>query len=213
MSYFVSEWNLEWVTNNPEVWLNELYHQMNRIVPIQHWSRKFEYPWIYTKGKFRRGEWVLDAGGGSAPFQYFLRLTECQVINVDLEKEGAQADKVAYVQGDLKSLPFIDNIFDKVVCCSVLEHIVEPEKVVHELWRVLKPGGILVGSFDVADYYRWNHTIDYGVTSNLLKLFHCYLPSFPLKISKMKFPEIERKEDDLTEVELAVLCFSFTKPL
>ncbi len=213
MSYFVSKCHMDWVTDCPDMDRDELYHQMNRVIPIQHWSRKFEYPWIYSKGRFKRGEWVLDAGGGSAPLQLFLSLTACQVVNVDLEKVNPSAERIAYIQSNLKTLPFEDNVFDKVVCCSVLEHILEPEKVLHELWRVLKPGGILVGSFDVADYSRWNHTIDIAVAYSLLRLFKVTAPPTPLGISLMKFPEIERKENDPMEVELRVLCFSFTKPL
>jgi SAM-dependent methyltransferase len=43
--------------------------------------------------------------------------------------------------GDAALLPFIDAIFDSVVLQAVLEHVPEPERVIAESLRVLKPGG------------------------------------------------------------------------
>jgi SAM-dependent methyltransferase len=62
------------------------------------------------------------------------------------------ADYVAYCVergldaqvGWLEYLPFEDDEFDAVVCCDVLEHVLDPTVVVAELWRVLKPGGALI---------------------------------------------------------------------
>jgi SAM-dependent methyltransferase len=45
------------------------------------------------------------------------------------------------VVGDANYLPFADNTFDGVVCETLLEHVVEPERVIAEMFRVLKPGG------------------------------------------------------------------------
>lgn len=38
-------------------------------------------------------------------------------------------------------IEYDDNFFDTVICLGVLEHITNPEDVVHEAFRVLKPGG------------------------------------------------------------------------
>jgi SAM-dependent methyltransferase len=47
---------------------------------------------------------------------------------------------------DVHDLKFPDASFDIVVCTAVLEHVPWPQKAVHELGRVLRPGGlILVG--------------------------------------------------------------------
>jgi ubiquinone/menaquinone biosynthesis C-methylase UbiE len=47
---------------------------------------------------------------------------------------------------DVKALPFADHFFDLVICCEVLEHIVEDQNAARELIRVLKPGHHLVVS-------------------------------------------------------------------
>ena len=41
-------------------------------------------------------------------------------------------------------LPWPENTFDCVVCCEVIEHIVDTDRLLSELKRVLKPGGVLV---------------------------------------------------------------------
>jgi 2-polyprenyl-6-hydroxyphenyl methylase/3-demethylubiquinone-9 3-methyltransferase len=48
------------------------------------------------------------------------------------------------VVGDVADLPFDNADFDYVVCTEVIEHIVEPQRALRELARVLRPGGMLV---------------------------------------------------------------------
>ena len=40
-------------------------------------------------------------------------------------------------------LPFLEGIYDAVICSEVLEHVDSPKESIKELIRVLKPGGIL----------------------------------------------------------------------
>jgi SAM-dependent methyltransferase len=44
---------------------------------------------------------------------------------------------------DGHDLPFVDECFDAVVAIAVLEHVVDPPRVVEEMTRVLKMGGIV----------------------------------------------------------------------
>jgi SAM-dependent methyltransferase len=46
-----------------------------------------------------------------------------------------------HVFGDAARLPFHDRCFDGVICLEVLEHVRDPEKVLAEIARVLRPGG------------------------------------------------------------------------
>lgn len=53
-------------------------------------------------------------------------------------------------QGSLEAIPFGDAAFDLVLCSQVIEHVVDTERAVAELGRVLRPGGRLVVSTDNA---------------------------------------------------------------
>jgi len=63
------------------------------------------------------------------------------------------------VKGDLLALPFPDNAFDGVVLTEVLEHCINPPAAVGEVFRVLRPGGLLL----VTSPFLWpdHRTEDY----------------------------------------------------
>lgn len=48
---------------------------------------------------------------------------------------------IADVKADICNLPFNDNEFDVILCNHVLEHILDDETAMKELYRVLKPNG------------------------------------------------------------------------
>lgn len=81
-----------------------------------------------------------------------------RVVNVDL----TPYDEVDVVS-DLLPLPFASDSIDGVFSISVLEHVPDPEGVIREVHRVLKPGGwvytdvpFVVGYHaSPRDYHRW----------------------------------------------------------
>jgi SAM-dependent methyltransferase len=78
------------------------------------------------------------------------------VVGVDVDREAlAEAAKLGIETrwADVEQpLEFADSSFDVVVAGELLEHLRDPEAVVAESLRVLKPGGRLVGS--VPNAYR-----------------------------------------------------------
>jgi hypothetical protein len=57
---------------------------------------------------------------------------------------------------DAHELPFRCGSFDAVTCLELLEHTRRPERVLSEIRRVLKPGGVLIASTPwVTPYWKW----------------------------------------------------------
>jgi SAM-dependent methyltransferase len=72
------------------------------------------------------------------------------VVGVDVDRAAlARAEErgleTAWADID-EPLPFPDESFDAVVAAEVLEHLRLPERALAEAMRVLRPGGLLVGS-------------------------------------------------------------------
>ena len=94
---------------------------------------------------------VLDVGcGGGLLAEEFARLG-CAVTGIDpsgeslaaaREHAAAQGLTIAYQRSMGEALPFAADSFDVVYCCDVLEHVDDPEQVIAETARVLKPGGV-----------------------------------------------------------------------
>ena len=72
---------------------------------------------------------ILDLGSG-------LDRRTPNTINLEIE-----ATPNVDVLGDGHKLPFKDAVFDAVISEAVLEHVQDPNRVVSEMHRVLKPGG------------------------------------------------------------------------
>ncbi len=96
---------------------------------------------------------VLDAGAEfysnvlPALFAYGYR--NLYGINLSFTEE-ARRGPIRYLPGDITRTIFPDGYFDAVACMSVIEHGVPLEGYLREMYRVLKPGGLLITS---TDYY------------------------------------------------------------
>jgi SAM-dependent methyltransferase len=103
----------------------------------------------------RPGMSLLDCGCGPGTITLGLarRVAPGSVVGVDLS-EGqvslardaaarAGVENVNFLAADVRALPFPAATFDAVVAHALLEHLPQPGQALHELRRVLRPGGIV----------------------------------------------------------------------
>jgi 2-polyprenyl-3-methyl-5-hydroxy-6-metoxy-1,4-benzoquinol methylase len=95
------------------------------------------------------GARVLDIGCGiSAQADMFrdLRYVGADLNRIRLKRAGAVNRWAAYAVEDITRMGWRDHSFDAVVCLEVIEHIPESLRpaVITELFRVLRPDGLLV---------------------------------------------------------------------
>lgn len=95
----------------------------------------------------RRGCSFLDIGCGDGSFtlEFARRIGASRVYGVDISKPKileAKKRGIITKRADVnKGLPFRDKFFDVILCNQVAEHLVEPDALFEEIYRVMKDDG------------------------------------------------------------------------
>ena len=86
---------------------------------------------------------LVDLGCGEAPYkEFFLRFCDKYV---GIDRPGSLHKSKVDLEADLNTaIPLSDGYADTVVAISVMEHLYNPERFLHESFRILKNGGFFV---------------------------------------------------------------------
>jgi SAM-dependent methyltransferase len=103
---------------------------------------------------------VLNLGTGEGDYDRMLASFSNDVLAVDINEEdiayarelNRDVPNLRYEQANALELPYEDNTFDLVVSCEVLEHVGDPESMVLEIRRVLKPDGVAIMTFPSREF-------------------------------------------------------------
>jgi SAM-dependent methyltransferase len=109
---------------------------------------------------------LLDAGCGTGGFLARLRQARPDIPATGLEympeaaaRARAKAGRPVAV-GTVNALPFADASFGALVSLDVLSHAaVEPDRALVEMFRVLRPGGLLLVNLPAFDWLRSAHDL------------------------------------------------------
>lgn len=148
---------------------------------------------------------VLDVGCGEMPFRGLLPDgAHYTGLDVPAAQDFGMRRHPDIVDFDGQHIPFPDASFDHLLCTEVLEHAEQPEALVAEMLRVLKPGGTLLATIPFAarvhhaphDYHRFTRF-------RLARLF-----------AGFGAVEIEERGDDLAVIanKLIVVCARLARP-
>ena len=89
---------------------------------------------------------ILDIGCGDGEYSFNLKEKGFEVIALDIDEERFKyKNKIEFLKCDLtKGLPFPNEFFDYVLFLEVIEHIYNHSFVIEEIYRILKPNGLLI---------------------------------------------------------------------
>jgi len=90
----------------------------------------------------KSGQIALDIGCGENHQRFRDGLTQLGYTPVGIDIEGRSPDALA----DAHRLPFLDSSVDVVMTSAVFEHLKNPHVAMAEIARVVRPGGLVVGS-------------------------------------------------------------------
>lgn len=110
---------------------------------------------------------ILDLGCGEGDSIDFFRkiAPNAKWIGIDIENSQEvnrrKRTDAKFMVFDGINLPFEDNFFDLIFCKQVFEHVHHPFKLMDEVGRVLRYGGIFVGSTSHLEAFHSMSTFNY----------------------------------------------------
>lgn len=176
---------------------------------------KLKNPWVIQTIEETLGEGnkkVLDVGCGAGFLSNAMAKAGHNVDGIDMSEESLAIAKkydetksVNYQIADAYKLPFEDEVFDAVSAMDFLEHVEEPGKVIEEVSRVLKPGGVF-----------FFHTFSKNILAYLvvIKLVEWFLPKTPKHLHILRlFISPKQLEKMCVLANLNVKCLLGIRPI
>ena len=155
--------------NTPQ--LRIVFYRLLDLLLLRSWYIRRELK-VWKKSAPKNAA-ILDAGSGFG--QYVWRLSQMgsgfQILGVDVKPEQIEdcnrffvrmslKDRVSFQEADLTTFD-VQDTYDLVLSVDVMEHILEDEKVMHNLCRSLHKGGMLMistpsdqGGSDTHDHHE-----------------------------------------------------------
>ncbi len=119
--------------------------------PVGELVKKYEADLLLEMLEPRKEDTILDVGCGTGVFTRDILAYGARVVGLDISipmllqaAQKASGQPFAAVAGDMSSLPFPDDCFDKVYSMTALEFVVDGAKAVGELNRVARSGATIV---------------------------------------------------------------------
>lgn len=110
------------------------------------------FPGYFVRNRLRKGIMkysgnlkgvMLDFGCGSKPYKSLFHVT--RYVGLDFENPGHShtQEQIDFFY-DGEKIPFEDKFFDSVFTSEVFEHVFNLPKIILEINRVMKPGGLIL---------------------------------------------------------------------
>lgn len=120
-------------------------------VQVTYKGPKTDYPMKFCKYMVERydipkGSKILDIGCGDGTFTNNFSILGMEVWGLDISESARTVlgDKLKICDLTVQPYPHDNEVFDFVFSKSVVEHLRDPDKLIDEAYRVLKPNGVFI---------------------------------------------------------------------
>jgi ubiquinone/menaquinone biosynthesis C-methylase UbiE len=162
---------------------SQTVRQMTRNEADMAFKKRVEtiFEWL----PLRDDHHILDCACGRGFYLNMVRhVSACRLAGLELDREIIHKARrnvghlpgITLARGSIYHLPFPDHTFDGVILSEVLEHLDDDRAGLREVWRVAKPGGVVVITVPHAHYPFWWDPIN----KTLETLFHTHIRRGPL---------------------------------
>ncbi|TLD47420.1 MAG: 27-O-demethylrifamycin SV methyltransferase [Accumulibacter sp.] len=117
----------------------------NPFIEEQLWLELEESTRTLIERHIADGSRVLDAGVGLGRLLGPLERLDRYGIDISIDYLKIARDRGFQVAfSKIEDMPYPDGVFDAVIACDVLEHVIDLHSCCVQLLRVLKPGGLFI---------------------------------------------------------------------
>ena len=142
----------------------------------RYYQKVENYDWVSVTDKFKGVEAILHRAREAKTLELIKRLktpgsfldvgcgtglilrhlpkgsTGLDINPRNIKQAKLHAPEAKLIVGDIEKMPFKGKSFDTIICTDVLEHLVDLQNALKEIFRVLKPGGLCIGSVPRANF-------------------------------------------------------------
>ncbi len=160
--------------------------KIEAVKKLDNESLQNEASFIY---RYKQGGRFLDVGCGLGIGLVYVNTPAFELYATELDADAIEFVRSHYsnvntFHGELIEAKYPSDYFDYVYCNHVIEHVLDPVQYINEMYRVLKPGGIMyIGTPDrhssLYSLYRAGRFLQLSVPQIVDGIEHTFIFSKP----------------------------------
>lgn len=116
---------------------------------------------------FKENAIILNAGSAGNTYG----IDSSNMYHVDIAKNQLKDVKNSYI-ASIESMPFKDNFFDYVICVGSVINYCDAIAAIHEMSRVLKPGGTMILEYESSLGFEYYGKECYGKDASVISVMY-----------------------------------------
>lgn len=120
-------------------------HGENPFMPNDYWSSIENSTLLLIEKYIKKNDKILDVGVGLGRLMAKINKdVEKFGVDIDINQLIKSKDSVNVCLSKVEEMPYIDDLFDLIVCTDVLEHVIDLNLAIKNIIDCLKPNGKLI---------------------------------------------------------------------